>query len=280
MNLSALLSWQLGSLPVADLLLAFGLTLAISALGFRRIDYFVSLGYAFSIAAQTIVFALVLPDGLGPWTTLQLLLLLAYGVRLGSYLIARERAASFARELEASKQRGLHIKGLVKLAIWISVAALYVAMFSPGLLALIAQRDGIAVWGLPAGIVVMVIGLGLESLADAQKAAFKAAHPKKFCAVGLYRIVRCPNYFGEMLFWLGAWISGLGAYRSPFDWLLAGVGLVSIQLISLGAARRLEIKQAERYGDEPAYRDYFARVPVLLPLLPIYSLRRLRVYLG
>ena len=83
-----------------------------------------------------------------------------------------------------------------------------------------------------------------------------------------------------MLFWLGTWISGLGAYHAPMDWLLSGAGLVCIELIMLGAARRLEIKQAERYADVPDYRDYVARVPVLLPLVPIYSLRRLRVYLG
>ncbi len=48
----------------------------------------------------------------------------------------------------------------------------------------------------------------------------------------------------------------------------------------LGSARRLEIKQAERYASDPAYLDYVRRVPILFPLLPLYSLRTLRVYLG
>jgi len=94
------------------------------------------------------------------------------------------------------------------------------------------------------------------------------------------RLVRSPNYFGEIVFWLGTFVAGLSAYRAPLDWLIALIGLVCIELIMLGSARRLELKQAERYGSEPAYRDYAARVPVLFPLVPLYSLKRLRVYLG
>ena len=46
----------LSSIPWANLGLAFAMSLAISAMGFRRVDYFVSLGYAFSIVAQAVVF--------------------------------------------------------------------------------------------------------------------------------------------------------------------------------------------------------------------------------
>jgi steroid 5-alpha reductase family enzyme len=267
-------------LPWTHLGLAFLLSLAISALGFRRIDYFVSLGYAFSIAVQAIVFGFLYRATLDLWTTLQLLMLLAYGARLGSYLIARESAPSFATELAASKERGRHITGLVKVAIWVTVAALYVAMFSPGLFSLWQQQAGRALPSIPVGIVIMIAGLAVESLADWQKARFKAANPKLFCDVGLFRIVRCPNYAGEMLFWLGAFVSGISAYASLAAWLVALIGLACIWLIMVGSARRLEIKQAERYGSDARYQRYVAQVPVLFPLLPIYSLRNWKIYLG
>jgi hypothetical protein len=51
-------------------------------------------------------------------------------------------------------------------------------------------------------------------------------------------------------------------------------------LIMVGSARRLEIKQGERYGDDPAYQRYVATVPVLFPLLPVYSVRTWKIYLG
>lgn len=271
---------MLFDLPYTHLALAFALSLAISALGFRRVDYFVSLGYAFSIAAQAIVFGILYRATLDPWTILQLVMLFAYGARLGSYLVGRESAPSFAAELAASKERGRHIAGFVKIAIWVSVAALYVAMFSPGLLSLWQQSQGRVLASIPIGVIVMIAGLAIESLADWQKARFKQDNPRRFADVGLYRIVRCPNYFGEMIFWLGAFVSGLSAYASVFGWLLPVVGTVCIMLIMVGSARRLEIKQGERYGADPAYQRYVATVPVIFPLLPIYSVRNWKIYLG
>jgi len=266
--------------PWADLGIGCLVSLGIAALGFRRIDYFVSLGYAFSIAAEAVLFATLYRDALSAWGIVQVLLLLAYGMRLGLYLVARERSPAFARELAASKERGRHIAGGVKFVIWAAVALLYAAMFSPGLFSLVAARQGTDLWSLPIGCAVMVAGLALETIADAQKARFKAAHPSRFVRKGLFAIVRCPNYFGEMVFWLGAFVSGIAAYRSLAAWLVAGAGCLCIQLIMLGSARRLESKQAERYGDDPAYRAYVAAVPILVPFLPVYSLRNWRIYLG
>jgi hypothetical protein len=48
----------------------------------------------------------------------------------------------------------------------------------------------------------------------------------------------------------------------------------------VGASRRLELKQTARYGADSAYQAYARRTPILLPLLPLYSLRRLKVFLG
>jgi steroid 5-alpha reductase family enzyme len=266
--------------PFPALALAFAITVLVSSLGFRRIDWFVSLGYGFSIAALAVVFPLLHLGQFDLWAGIQSALLLAYGLRLGLYLVSRENSPSFARELEASKQRGLHIKGWLKLTIWLAVATLYVLMYSPALITLSVQAGGASVGSLPPGIAIMLAGLAIEALADWQKSRFKAAHPRDFCNVGLFRIVRCPNYFGEMVFWAGTWISAIAAYSSILDWLLSLVGLVCIQLIMLGSARRLEMKQGERYGSDPAFRAYERSVPILFPQVPIYSLRNLKVYLG
>jgi steroid 5-alpha reductase family enzyme len=271
------MSILVSNLPWTALGVALLLCLTVSALGFRRVDWFISIGYGFSIAAQALLFPLLSPTGLSLWTLLQLGLLIAYGLRLGLYLLSRERAASFGRELEASRQRSAGITGPAKFAIWLSVALLYVAMASPALFNLATSPGGAA---LPVGVLVMAAGFALEAVADAQKARLKARHPHRFVATGLYAVVRCPNYLGEMIFWLGNFIAGLAAYQSLGHWLIALAGLVCIELIMLGSARRLEIKQAERYAGDAGYAAYVRRVPILFPLLPLYSLRRLRVYLG
>lgn len=92
--------------------------------------------------------------------------------------------------------------------------------------------------------------------------------------------MRSPNYFGEMVFWLGIFASGISAYASWLDWVLAIVGFVCIQLIMLGSARRLELKQTERYGGDATFQEYVREVPILFPLVPVYSLRDWRIYLG
>ena len=111
-------------------------------------------------------------------------------------------------------------------------------------------------------VALMVIGLGLESVADRQKYRFKAAHPTRFCDTGLYHFVRCPNYLGEMLFWIGLWLSATAAYQGWLEWSLCSLGLATILGIMIGATRRLEGEQATHYGNDGGYATYRTSVPV------------------
>jgi steroid 5-alpha reductase family enzyme len=92
--------------------------------------------------------------------------------------------------------------------------------------------------------------------------------------------VRFPNYFGEMVFWLGVWVSALSAYQTPLAWALGALGFACIELVMLGSSRRLELKQSERYGADSAYQAYARTTPILFPLTPLYTLRNLKVFLG
>ncbi len=55
------------------------------------------------------------------------------------------------------------------------------------------------------GLMVALLGLLFEALADAQMAAFKARAPKADVVMnqGLWRYSRHPNYFGESCLWWG-----------------------------------------------------------------------------
>ncbi|HEY0328875.1 MAG TPA: DUF1295 domain-containing protein [Rhodopseudomonas sp.] len=256
--------------------LALGISLLVSAAGFSRVYYFVSVCYAGSIAAQSVVMALLFQDSISGWALLQLLLLFVYGVRLAGFLLMRERSAAYQKELAAIELRTAKVTENQKRWIWFGVSLLFSLLFLPALLALSAQQQGVAVASLPFGVAVMLLGLGLESWADWQKYRFKSANPSRFCDVELYRVVRCPNYLGEMLFWLGVWLSAVSAYQSALSWLLTSVALVYMQLLMVGAARNVELKQDERYGAQPDYQAYVRSVPILLPWLPVYSLRKLK----
>jgi hypothetical protein len=125
--------------------------LILSALGFKRVEYFVSLGYATSIATQAVVMSLIFHETIRGWALVQSALLLAYGLRLGSFLLFRAGAASFKQEQDINATRGAKVGGLMKPAIWISVSVLYVLMFLPALLSMSAQAHGRALPSLPAG---------------------------------------------------------------------------------------------------------------------------------
>jgi len=264
-------------IPYQVLLTGFGICLVISALGFWRTDWFISIGYGLSIAALSIFWGVTWRDQLHAVSLVQLILLCVYGGRLAGYLIYRERTASFSGELKVSRQRSQHIQGGAKLAIWISVSALYVSMAAPAAMVLDASNAGVLQL---VGVSVMAVGFVLEMVADFQKSAAKAAQPDQFVHRGLFACVRYPNYLGEMVFWLGNFICGVAVYQHVAAWGLAGVGVICIELIMLGSARRLELKQGARYGDSSEYTDYVHRVPILFPWVPLYSLRRLRIYLG
>jgi len=268
---------ELLGLPWQFLVLGLALCLICSALGFKRVEYFVSLGYAASVAAQAIAFPFLYRNTIKGLALLQSGLLLAYGLRLGIFLTLRERVPSFQKQQAENTARGIKVDGPMKVAIWVGVSFLYVLLCLPALLTMSAQAGGMALVSAPVGILLMSAGLGLEACADWQKSRSKRRNPSRFCDVGLYRVVRFPNYFGEMVFWLGVWVSASSTFQTLSTWALGSLGFLFIVLVMVGAGRRLELKQDKIYGSDAAYEAYSRRVPILFPFLPIYSLRSPKV---
>ena len=124
------------------------------------------------------------------------------------------------------------------------------------------------------GAAIMLGGIVLESAADLQKNAAKKKNPRRFVDTGLYRIVRCPNYLGEMIFWTGVLISGIGGVSGIGQWIIVAVGYVGIIFVMFSGARRLEIRQNKNYGADPEYQKYVTTVPILLPFIPLYSVEK------
>ena len=88
--------------------------------------------------------------------------------------------------------------------------------------------------------------------------------------------MRCPNYFGELLFWTGVLISGFSALRGAVQWAVALIGYILIVYVMFSGAKRLELRQNKSYGQDEAYRAYVARTPIILPLVPLYHLENVK----
>lgn len=255
------------------------IALIVSACGFYKYVYFISLGYGFSIAAFGIAMPIMFCDDLSAGAVIASLLFVVYGCRLGGYLLLREvKSASYRSTMKKEIKDGTSMKMVAKVSIWVSCALLYVCQVSPVFFRLLNGADTSAACII--GIIIMACGIALESAADWQKSKAKAKNPHRFCDTGLYRIVRCPNYLGEVLFWTGVFVSGIGALEGVWQWIAAIFGYVCIVYIMFGGARRLELRQNRNYGEDPEYQAYVKKTPILLPLVPLYSVAKYKWLVG
>ena len=124
------------------------------------------------------------------------------------------------------------------------------------------------------GIVISLCGIILESVADKQKSQQKKKNPNMVATEGLYKMVRCPNYLGEIIFWTGVFVSGLTTYAGIGQWLMAIIAYICIVYIMFNGAQRLEGRQMKRYGDDPQYNAYADSTPIIIPFLPVYHLNK------
>ena len=258
------------------LLILLAVSLAVSAIGWKYFIYFFSLGYGYGISALALTMIILFAGAVTPPTALLCAILFIFGCRLGTYLLIRERkAASYRKILYDPANQGKKPLGVV-LAVWLFCALLYVGQVSPVAFRLANTAEGLQVNDLWAwiGAAVMACGVMLEAGADAQKSAAKKTNPKRFVDTGLYRIVRCPNYLGELVIWTGALISGIGACLSPWQWAIVLIGYAGIVYVMFSGARRLEIRQDLTYGEDPRYQEYIKDTPILLPFVPLYSVKK------
>ncbi len=270
---------RLGMEVIMNFLILILVALVISSIGFYKYIYFISLGYGFSIVGLGATMLIIFRNDLSIDTVIMCVLLIIYGFRLGGYLLLREvRSASYRNTMKKEIKDGKSMKFIAKFFIWVSCAALYAMQVSPILFRMqhCKETDVVGI----VGCIIMVGGILLESISDMQKSRSKAKNPNRFCDTGLFRIVRCPNYLGEILFWTGVFVCGTNALSGVFEWMAAIFGYVCIVYIMFGGARRLEIRQNRNYGNDPEYQEYVKKTPILIPLIPLYSVEKYKFLVG
>ncbi len=262
-----------------------GILLAVCAVacavGFYKFVYFLSIGYGFAVAlggVAVLVMYLVNPTATPIWIVLvQTVLFIAYGMRLSGFLLVREfKNATFKKTDVAkdtlAKNGEKKMPVFVLATIWVFVSILYVMQVSPMLFRYDNASTDVIVPVI--GFIVSILGLVLESIADKQKSAQKKERPDMVATKGLYKMCRCPNYFGEIIFWTGVFISGVTTYDGVGQWIVAVLAYICIVYIMFNGAQRLEKRQMSRYGENKEYNEYADKTPIIIPLLPIYHLNK------
>lgn len=250
----------------------------LCAVGFYKFVYFLSIGYGFAVAGggvAILVIALIngWTDGVLWLALIQTALFIAYGARLSGFLLVREiKNAAYRKTLKEATGDDKKMPIFVLATIWVFVSVLYTAQVSPMFFRYYNGATDVIVPLI--GAAISVFGLVLESVADQQKTAQKKLNPDMVATQGLYKIVRCPNYLGEIIFWTGIFVSGVTTYANVGQWITAIIAYICIVFIMFNGAQRLEKRQMKRYGDDPAYNEYANKTPIIIPLLPIYHLNK------
>ena len=238
-------------------------------MGFKEFVWFMSVGYGFAvmcIGAYLLVLGLI-KGYLTVATAIMCVLFVIYGYRLGGYILKRELTnASYKKTLEKTgSAKAMPV--FVSIPMWAYSMWMYTAQTSAVTYRIINRSsDNVFAW---LGVVIMALAILGEATADRQKSAANKVNPKRFCDTGLYKIVRCPNYFSEVLFWVGVTVSGIGAVQCK-QWIMVLIALCLITYVMYNSASRLELRHEKTYGLDPEYQKYSDTVPLLFPFTKQY----------
>jgi steroid 5-alpha reductase family enzyme len=175
-----------------------------------------------------------------------------WAARLGSFLFVRIVHDGFDRRFDTLKT------SLPRFFLTWTLQGLWVLLtLSCALAAMTSARPQPLGAFAALGAVVWAVGFVMEVAADRQKHRFRAdpANRDRFIQSGLWAWSRHPNYFGEILLWTGIAVIALPV-------------LTGSQYITLISPPLLEVRADKKWGDDPDYRAYRERTPVLFPRPP------------
>jgi steroid 5-alpha reductase family enzyme len=219
--------------------------------------------------AGVIVSLAPMPGMSGP-TSRQVLIALmvaVWSIRLGSYLGIR--VAHHAEDVRYRDFRRAWGEDFQRRMFWFlqvqAAASILLAICI--LLATRYPTSGIRLidW---VGVLILIVAIGGEGIADAQLKRFKAdsANKSGVCDVGLWRWSRHPNYFFEWLVWVAFAVMAVDFTGAYFWGWLALLGPVAMYwlLVYVSGIPPLETLMLKSRGD--AYRRYQATTSAFFPL--------------
>jgi len=213
---------------------------------------------------STVALAYAAHPAMGSRGVMLCLMVAVWSARLGTFLFLRVKRAGQDRRFTEIKKRFFRYAFTWTLGgawVFITMAAALAAITS----AKQPPMDGLAY----VGALIWAIGFGVEILADHQKTVFRRdpVNAEKFITSGLWAKSRHPNYFGEIMLWLGIAVMALPVLNGWQLITMVSPFFVAILLIKVSGVRLLEENAQERWGADPQYNAYVASTPVLVPKL-------------
>ena len=191
-------------------------------------------------------------------------LVIIWALRLGTFLFRRiHKARKDGRfdEIKPSFIRFLNVWTIQGLWVTFTASAALIAITT-------THRTELDLFAI-LGFLVWLIGFAIEVAADSQKSKFSADpnNQGKFIQTGLWSRSRHPNYFGEIVLWIGITIIALPVLQG-WQWVsLISPVFVILLLTRVSGIPLLEKRADEKWGGQKEYEAYKATTPVLIPKL-------------
>ena len=183
-----------------------------------------------------------------------------WAIRLGSFLFMRIHKAGEDRRFREIKTNFTRFFMTWTLqGMWVSMCLLCV-------LTALSSYSGIIVNNIfYIGLMIFISGFIIEVLADHQKTVFRKNidNKDKFISSGLWAYSRHPNYFGEILLWLGIAVMSFSSLEGFQYFTLISPIFVYILLVYISGIRMLENQANKKWGHLDSYKEYLKNTPRL-----------------
>jgi len=192
-----------------------------------------------------------------------------WGLRLSGYLLYRIIKIGEDDRFDDKRSNPLRFLGFWTFqAVWVFTVSLPVIFVNaPFSLFLHPSYDNVTPMDI-VGFAMFALGLLCEAVSDQQKFNFRndPSNRGKWCAVGLWRVSRHPNYFGEICLWLGLFLVS-ASIAEDVQWTGAlSPAFTAAILLFLSGIPLLEQKSDARHGGKEEYLVYKASTSPLIPL--------------
>lgn len=191
------------------------------------------------------------------------LMILTWGFRLGYYLV--KRIWKIGRDKRFDEIR---INLSKFLGFWLFQGAVVPLILLPSMY-LFSTKTNYSII-LAIGCLIWFTGFLTETVSDLQKYRF-INNPKnkgKWVDTGLWKFSRHPNYFGEILCWVGIYFYALTSLTDSQK-LVALISplTITILLLFISGIPMLEKKADKKWGSNKGYQKYKKETAVLIPFI-------------
>ena len=192
------------------------------------------------------------------------LLISIWTIRLGLFLFMRIHKAGEDKRFRTIKTSASQF------FMTFTLSGLWVTLCSMCALVAISSPEGLVMNALTYfGIILFIIGFGIEIVADNQKTAFRSIEANKdsFITSGLWSKSRHPNYFGEVLLWFAIAVISFSSLEGLQLITLISPIFTYILLVYVSGVRMLEDMNDKKWADDEQYKSYKKNTPMLFPKL-------------